>query len=106
MYCWTFKNLRVAPTSGDLHDVVLSVDYRLAYTEDESRWAYHSGTVAFAPPDPENFTEFCDITEGCMIAFVEAALGAELDTIKFDLGDAYDNPVEIRPLPWMMGDAG
>jgi hypothetical protein len=106
MYCWTFKNLRVTPLYDDLADVVRSVDYSLAYTEDESRWAYHSGVATFAAPDPDAFTTFCDITEDCMISFVEATLGAELDTIKTALQGAYSNPVEVRPLPWAVNDVG
>jgi hypothetical protein len=106
MYSWTFKNLLVAPLHGDLTDVVLSVNYRLAYTRDESRWVYHSGVATFADPDPDAFTEFCAITEDCMISFVETTLGAELDAIKAALHGAYSNPVEVRPLPWAVSDVG
>lgn len=106
MYFWTFKNLRVTPLYGELADVVLSVDYSLAYSEGESRWVYHSGVVPFADPDPEAFIEFCDITEDCMISFVEATMGAELDAIKADLRDSYATPTEVRPLPWAVNDVG
>lgn len=99
-YSWTFKNLRVAATQGDLCDVAVSVNYRIGYTADRSRWVYHYGSVDFAPADPALFTEFGAITEEQLISFVELSLGDELATIQAGLRDEYANPITARALPW------
>jgi hypothetical protein len=99
-YSWTFKNLRVAAQQGDLADVMVSVDYRIGYTADRSRWVYHYGSVDFAPADPALFTEYASITEEQMIGFVEQTLGDELATIQTALQAEYANPITTRSLPW------
>jgi len=99
-YSWIFKNPRVAAKQGDLDDVMISVDYRIGYTADRSRWSYHYGSVDFAPADPSLFTDFDSITEEQMISFVEQTLGDELATIQAALQAEYANPVTARSLPW------
>jgi hypothetical protein len=98
---WSFSNLKANPLEGGLTDVIVSVDYRIAYYESGSpKGSYFAGTAAFAPPDPDEFTDFNEISEAIMIAFVETSLGDELDTIQAELKAAYDNPVVEMPLPW------
>ena len=99
-YSWTFKNLRVATKQGDLADVMVSVDYRIGYTADRSRWVYHYDSVDFAPADPDAFTKFDSITEEQMISFVEQTLGDQLDEIKASLHQQFAFPVVKRDLPW------
>jgi len=99
-YSWTFKNLLVASQQGDLSEVVVSVDYRIGYTTTKQQWAYHHGSVNFAPADPDVFTAFDDITEDDMIAFVEQSLGSELAEIKAALEQQLLNPITAKPLPW------
>lgn len=100
IYSWTFRNLRVAASQGDLSDVVVSVDYRIGYTTTRRQWTYHRGSVSFAPADPDVFTAFDDITEDDMIAFVEQSLGSELAEIKAALEQQLLNPITAKPLPW------
>ena len=99
-YSWSFKNLGAAAHQGDLTDVVVSVDYRIGYTADHSKWSYKHGTVQFAPADESAFTPFTEISEEDMISFVEQTLGDNLATIKAELQADYDNPVTRRTLPW------
>lgn len=99
-YSWTFKNLLVASQQGDLSEVVVSVDYRIGCTTTKQQWAYHRGSVSFAPADPDAFTAFDDITEDDMITFVEQALGDELAEIKAALEQQLLNPITPKPLPW------
>lgn len=98
---WSFSDLKVNPLEGDLTNVIVSVGYRIAYYEPgSSKCSYSGGTATFAPPDPEAFMDFSDITEAIMVEFVEASLGDEFDTIQAELKAAYDNPVIEMPLPW------
>lgn len=99
-HSWTFKNLRVATKQGDLDNAMVSVDYRIGYTADRSRWVYHYGSVDFAPADPAQFTQYEAITEEQMIGFVEQTLGDELATIQSALQAEYANPITARELPW------
>lgn len=99
-YSWRFSQLKVAQSQGELSNVAHSIDYRLCRIED-SGIAYHYGTLEFAPADPENFVPFDQLTEADMIAFAEATLGAELDTIKTALGEQIANPIVEMPLPWV-----
>ena len=99
-YSWTFKNLQVATKQGSLNDVMVSVDYRIGYTADRSRWAYHYGSVDFAPADPSSFAEFTSITEEQMINFVEQTLGDQLGEIKASLQQQFAFPIVKRDLPW------
>lgn len=99
-YSWTFKNLLVASNQGDLTEAVVSVDYRIGYTADRSRWVYHHGSVDFAPADPALFIEYEAITEDQMIGFVEQTLGDELAAIQSALQAEYANPITTRELPW------
>lgn len=101
IYSWTFKNLRTIAAQDTLTDVAVSVDYRLAATTNKTTWAYHYGTIDFAPADPDAFIEFNAITKDDMISFVEQSLGSNaLDAIKADLQQALTNPIELRSLPW------
>ena len=73
----------------------------MAYYESGSpKCSYSAGIATFAPPDPDAFTDFSNITEATMIAFAETSLGDEFDTIQAQLKAAYDNPVVEMPLPW------
>lgn len=107
MYSWSFKNLQVAPSRDGLENVVVSVDYRLGYTDDSSRWVYAHGQTNFAAPDPEDFIPFEDITEADMIAFVEETEGAPLDTVKTGLVAEYtaNDPACLHDLPWVTAAA-
>lgn len=99
-FTWSFSALQAIKAQGDLSDVVVSVRYRLAAVENESA-AYKSGTIDFAPADPDAFIEFNAITKDDMISFVEQSLGSNaLDAIKADLHQALTNPIELRSLPW------
>ena len=100
-YSWTFKNLNAVAHQGDLSDVVVSVDYRVGYTVDRSKWSYKYGTVSFSPADESVFTPFADITEDDMISFVQQTLGDEWAAIQAQLQADYANPVSTRTLPWI-----
>jgi len=98
---WSFSNLKANPLEGNLTNVIVSVDYRIAYYESGSpKCSYSAGTAVFTPPDPDAFTDFNEISEATMVAFVETLLGDELETIQAQLKAAYDNPVVEMPLPW------
>jgi len=98
---WSFSNLKVNPLEGGLTNVIVSVGYRMAYYESGSpKGSYSTGIATFAPPDPDAFTDFDQISEATMVEFVEASLVDEFDTIQAELKAAYDNPVVGMPLPW------
>lgn len=86
---------------GGLSEVIVSVDCRLGLVSD-GRAAYHRQAVQFAPADPGDFVPFIHITEQQMIAFVEQALGDELEGIQAQLAEQLAAPVvESRQLPWL-----
>jgi len=100
---WEFSNLMLIPSQEDLTDVVVSVQYRAAYSETgTSKFSYSKGECTFAAPDPDVFTPFGDIDEATMVVFVERALGERLDEIKAELKTAYDSPVVSSDLPWVI----
>ena len=104
---WFFSDLKVNPLEGDLTNVIVSVGYRMAYYESGSpKGSYSAGIATFAPPDPDAFTDFNQISEATMVEFVEASLGDEFNTIQVELKAAYDNPVVGMPLPWSDVDTG
>jgi hypothetical protein len=100
-FLWRFNELRVQTQQGELSDVMVSVKYRLCCT-DRHRSVYRYGEIDFAAADPDVFTQFDEVTEDGMIAFVEQTLGSDLDVLKDEmLAEHSAAPVENRPLPWM-----
>jgi hypothetical protein len=99
-YQWSFSNLMVAATQGNLSSVMVSVKIRLAAV-DGGNVAYHKQSISFAPADPSAFVALERITESQMISFVEQALGNELITIKSELANRIDNSIAEQPLPWL-----
>lgn len=99
-FIWSFSNLRVQVSQGNLVDVMVAVKYCLCCT-DRYRSAYRYGELTFAPADPEDFTPFSEISQEVMTAFAEQILGDELETIKQELlTEQAAPPIDVRPLPW------
>jgi hypothetical protein len=104
-FIWSFNNLRVQASQGDLSDAVVAVGYRLCCT-DSYRSVYRYGELAFAPADPAVFTPFQEISQQDMAAFAEQTLGSELAVIQQELlAELAAPPIDVRPLPWEVEEA-
>ena len=100
-YQWKFSNLMVASSWDGLPDVITSVNFRLAAVNGPCA-AYHKQLLNFSPADPDSFIAFNQITEETMIRFVEAKMGEELDEIKHNLVEQFnESTITERPLPWL-----
>lgn len=74
-YTWTFGPLKIQMVSGDLTDVVTTVDWCRTCT-DGAYSASNYGQIACAPPNPAEFVDFNDLTAQQVQAWVENILGA------------------------------
>lgn len=100
-YQWSFSNLMVAAKQDNLSDVMVSVNFRLAAVNGP-RAVYHKQLLNFSPADPDNFTEFDQVTEEAIIQFVEVTMGGQLDQIKQNLAEQLNESVITeRSLPWL-----
>lgn len=102
-YKLKINKLEVKTAEGDLTNVVFLVHFSyIATTEDEQYSETALGMASIASPDPENFTNFEDLTEEQVQGWVESVIDFEL--YKQNLNNAIEekiNPTkQIKDTPW------
>ena len=102
-YKLKINKLEVKTTEGDLTNVVFLVHFSyIATTEDEQYSETALGMASIASPDPENFTDFEDLTEEQVQGWVESVIDFEL--YKQNLNNAIQekiNPTkQVKDTPW------
>lgn len=102
-YKLKINKLEVKTAEGDLTNVVFLVHFSyIATTEDEQYSETALGMASIASPDPENFTNFEDLTEEQVQGWVESVIDFEL--YKQNLNNAIQekiNPTkQIKETPW------
>ena len=74
-YTWRIERLDAAPTEGALTNVVRKIHWRL-FGADGTNTLDIYGDVPVGAPDPEDFTQFEDLTEATVTTWLEAAINA------------------------------
>lgn len=102
-YKLKINKLEVKTIENNLTDVVFLVHFSyIATTEDEKYSETALGMTNIASPDPENFTNFEDLTEEQVQGWVESVIDFEL--YKQNLNNAIQekiNPTkQIKDTPW------
>ena len=99
-YSWTINALDTYPTQDSLTDVVYNIHLGLTATSDQTdadgnAYTVHSiGTQTVAVPDADSFTNFDDLTQEIVEAWLETS-GSDVDAIKASL----DSQIEEKITP-------
>jgi hypothetical protein len=84
-YEWNFPTLDVRYSvetgEGTLTNVVETVHWTLT-AKDGDNGGYMYGSVAVGSPDPATFADYSSLTKETVQAWVEAALGEQVQTMK------------------------
>ena len=82
-------------------DVLVEVQYRLCGF-DGTRYAYRTGTAAFAAPEPDSFVAYKALTANLVKAWAEAAAANEIAALEAEIEAELALPVQQqKPLPWL-----
>lgn len=76
-YTFKFPALDAYPEQDGVTNAVFNVHWRFTADDGAGHTAECYGTQACGPVDPEDFTEFADLTEAQVQGWVEAAIGEE-----------------------------
>jgi hypothetical protein len=104
IYDWIFNPLSVKPQDSTLTDVVITVDWRRTATDGDYASSVY-GQIYLDAPDPDNYTDFADLTKSQVQSWVVAALTQET-VDQYDIGLAADierqknPPVVYKSAPW------
>jgi len=106
-FTWSFEKLEVSanPLQG-LDDVILQVHWRCTGTSDDSPPLTETvyGSVVLDSPDPEEFTDFNDITKDQLIEWVVPKIGdgATKEAVENMIGEKIElmrNPPTVSKVP-------
>lgn len=105
VYLFSPSGLNVVPSTGDLSNVVHSIDYRVAAVG-EKHQAYAKLTTVLPAPSSDNFVDYRQITEAQLIGWLEST-EPSLQAVKADLAqrlqEMESTPETVKmPLPWQM----
>lgn len=103
-YDWIFDPLIVKPQEGSLTDVVVFVDWRRTAVDG----AYSSscyGQVQLAPPNPQSYTPFQDLTKAQVQGWVVSELTQPFvdrcdESLATSIANQKNPPVTPLPPPW------
>ena len=104
-YLFSPSGLNVVPSTGDLSNIVYSIEYRVAAVG-EKHQAYAKLTTVLPAPSSHNFVDYGQITEAQLIGWLESTEPA-LEAVKADLAQKLQEmevtPETVKmPLPWQM----
>ena len=101
-FTWIITSMDCKVSEGELNDVVTAIHWRLCATRDGA-YADTYGVTSVGPPDPENYTNYPDLTKETVVGWVETVLGTDrLISMKSDLDIQIDNiitPVNVTLPP-------
>ena len=109
-YTWKIEQLDVAPTVGELSNVVSKIHWRLLAT-DGANGADTFGDQILPPPDPTGFSPYASLTEGAVIACLESRIDASAGEDRLTVAQLRQDLANILaakaaphtgplPLPW------
>lgn len=100
-FSYSVNGVRVL-TEGSLADVVKEVDITVTGVDGDASFSLPV-TVKLPEPDPENFTDFANLTEAQLVAWVDVdPLVAPIkDHVAFVVAkELAKNGMQDKPLPW------
>lgn len=99
-YDWLLNQLEASVPNSELVDVINRVHWTLRATDHQNNTAEHQGVVELDAADPSSFTPYGNVSGDMALGWIEAGLGAELDTIKAELtaelAALRDDPLMVR----------
>lgn len=100
-YSWTFPVFDVAPSEDGLTDVVKTIHWRYDAVDGQYRAGAY-GSVTLAPPDPNAFVPYDQITSEWAISCVSSQVNVpELDVnLAMQIADEKNPPVVPMPPPF------
>ena len=105
---WIVSQLECAPSENDLSNVIKIIHWRYQ-AQDGDLFADTYGCVGLGTADPNNFTEYSNITKDTVISWLESSLNAveeneELSTLQKSLIQNIESqrnpPIVNLGLPW------
>jgi hypothetical protein len=106
-YTWRIEQLDAAPTEGDLISVVRTIHWRLLGTDGINTMDLY-GDAPLAGADPDDFTNYEDLTEATVVDWLEAAIddqagdgGPTVQQLRANLAGmlAAQRTPDVTPLP-------
>lgn len=101
-FTWTISAMDCKVSEGELNDVVTAVHWRLLGSRD-GVYADTYGVTSVGPPNPEDYTNYPDLTKETVVGWVETELGPDnITDIKNGLDTQIDNiitPVNVTLPP-------
>lgn len=102
-YKLNITKLEVNKTEGDLTDVVFLVHFSYVATTEDNQYSETAlGMASIASPDPENFTDFSELTEEQVKGWVESVVNFEKYQEHLDarIQEKINPPTEAKDVPW------
>jgi hypothetical protein len=105
---WIVSQLKCAPLENNLSNVIKTIYWRYQ-AQDGNLFAETCGCFDLETPDPNNFTEYFNITKDTVISWLESSLNAveeneELSTLQKSLIKNIESqrnpPIVNLGLPW------
>jgi len=103
-YVWNFVGIKVKPVAESLENVVVSYEWRRGL-QDGEHYVDVYGSLSLENPDPDNFTDFENLSKQDFINWTVAALTQEtVDNYDASLAAQMEMiknpPVVTKPAPW------
>jgi hypothetical protein len=103
-YKWIISNLDCVVNANGLENVVQTIHWRLAGS-DEIYYADVYGSISLSAPDPDSFIKFSELTENTVTEWLTTALGEDaINMYKAAVAQKFANmqtPSFVTPtLPW------
>lgn len=104
-YRWNIVSVSCVPSANSLRNVVTEVHWQL-FADDSFNTRYVYGAVGIEGADPDNFTDYEDLSEEQIIEWTELTIGEDkVNSYKSTLASqlsALTNPQKVSmPLPWI-----
>jgi hypothetical protein len=105
-YAWVVSAMDSAPTEDGLAKVVKTIHWRRNAVEVDGEKTYYAdvyGAMGCSSPNPEDFTQYDDITKDEVEAWLEAGLDVEsLDAaLDAQIENQKNPPIVQYGLPWV-----
>lgn len=99
---WTIERLYVKPVEGPFTNLVVTADWRVTGNQGAAYGTCY-GATTFAPPDPEAFVQYKDLTLNQVLDWVFAS-GVDKAACEASVATQIQNqlnpPIITPPLPW------
>ena len=100
-YKWIISSMDVVPSADGLTDVVKVIHWRLAGTDGQYQAETYSA-ISLDPPSSDDFTEFSELTEEQVVAWIESKVDVNIlkESLDYQLESLRNPPIVTKPAPW------